>query len=108
MYYSALYSSQDPRDASSFAFHTMSTLQQLQTTCLGLLFSTQAHKVGFARLRVQQDVEILSERELYLLGLYDRLGEVCLEKRVSEAELEGVWTDGLSPIFFFSLGNVMD
>lgn len=81
----------------------MSTLQQLQTTCLGLLFSTQAHKVGFARLSVQQDVEILSERELYLLGLYDRLGEVCLERRVSEVGLEGAWIDGLSPIFFFFL-----
>lgn len=79
----------------------MSTLQQLQTTCLGLLFSTQAHKVGFARLSVQQDVEILSERELYLLGLYDRLEEVCLERRVSEVGLEGTWIDGLSPIFFF-------
>lgn len=76
----------------------MSTLQQLQTTCLGLLFSTQAHNVGFARLGVQEDVEILSEREQYLLGLYDRLGEVCLERRVLEAELEGVGIDG-SPAF---------
>lgn len=90
-----------PRDASSSTFRAMSTLQQLQTTCLGLLFSTQAHKVGFARLSVQQDVEILSERELYLLGLYDRLGEVCLERRVLEVGLEGTWIDGLSPIFFF-------
>lgn len=78
----------------------MSTLQQLQTTCLGLLFSTQAHKVGFARLSVQQDAEILNERELYLLGLYDRLGEVCLERRVSEAEQKGIWADGLSLILF--------
>lgn len=67
----------------------MTTLQQLQTSCLGLLFSTQAHKVGFARLGVQENVNILSEQEQYLLGLYDRLGEVCLERRVLVAELEG-------------------
>ncbi|KAI5838617.1 centromere protein H (CENP-H)-domain-containing protein [Morchella snyderi] len=66
----------------------MTTLQQLQTSCLGLLFSTQAHKVGFSRLGVQGNINILSEREQYLLGLYDRLGEVCLERRVLEAELE--------------------
>lgn len=67
----------------------MSTLQQLQASCLGLLFSTQAHKVGFARLGIQEDINTLSEREQYLLGLYDRLGEVCLERRVLVAELEG-------------------
>lgn len=72
----------------------MTTLQQLQTSCLGLLFSTQAHKVGFARLGVQENVNILSEQEQYLLGLYDRLGEVCLERRVLVAELEG---DGSFP-----------
>lgn len=81
---------------------TMSTLQQLQATCLGLLFSTQAHKVGFARLGVQEDAEVLSEKELHLLGLYDRLAEVCLERRVLEAELEGVGIDGLSLVSFFS------
>lgn len=94
----------DPHDASSPALHgrktTMSTLQQLQTACLGLLFSTQAHNVGFARLGVQQDVEALSERELYLLNLYDRLGEVCLERRVVEAELKGAKINGLSLVSF--------
>jgi hypothetical protein len=68
----------------------MATLQQLQATCLGLLFSTQAHPVGFAKLQVKRDVSILTNKEEHLLLLYDKLEQVCLEQRILEAELSGV------------------
>jgi hypothetical protein len=68
----------------------MATLQQLQTTCLSLLFSTQAHPVGFAKLSVKPETCLSDEKEEHLLGLYDKLEKVCLERRILEAEMSGV------------------
>jgi len=81
----------------------MATLQQLQTTCLSLLFSTQAHPVGFAKLSIKPETSLSSEEEEHLLGLYDKLEKVCLERRILEAEMSGVGIEGgffLPPPFF--------
>jgi len=72
----------------------MATLQQLQTTCLSLLFSTQAHPVGFAKLSIKPETSLSSEEEEHLLGLYDKLEKVCLERRILEAEMSGVGIEG--------------
>ncbi|RPB01998.1 hypothetical protein L873DRAFT_1802848 [Choiromyces venosus 120613-1] len=68
----------------------MTTLQQLQTTCLSLLFSTQAHPLGFAKLSLKPETSLSNEKEEHLLGLYDKLEKVCLERRILEAEMSGV------------------
>ncbi|PWW73910.1 hypothetical protein C7212DRAFT_299209 [Tuber magnatum] len=68
----------------------MTALQQLQTTCLSLLFSTQAHPIGFAKLSIKPETSLSDEREEHLLGLYDKLQKVCLERRILEAEMSGV------------------
>ncbi|KAG0636145.1 centromere protein H (CENP-H)-domain-containing protein [Tuber brumale] len=72
----------------------MATLQQLQTTCLSLLFSTQAHPIGFAKLSVKPENSLSDEKEEHLLGLYDKLEKVCLERRILEAEMSGVGIEG--------------
>lgn len=72
----------------------MAALQQLQATCLALLFSTQAHPVGFAKLSAKSEVSLLNEKEENLLRLYDRLEEVCLERRILEAEVAGIGIEG--------------
>src|SRR5437660_9337057 len=80
----------------------MTTLQQLQTTCLSLLFSTQAHPVGFAKLSMKHETILFNEKEEHLLGLYDKLEKVSLERRILEAEMSGVGIEGFfSPSFFF-------
>lgn len=70
-------------------------MEPLQTACLSLLFSTQAHPVGFARLDVPDPASLaalLSEPERRLLDLYDRLRRLSLEKRVLEALEDGEGT----------------
>ncbi|KAI5788412.1 centromere protein H (CENP-H)-domain-containing protein [Geopyxis carbonaria] len=66
----------------------MTALEQLQETCLALLFSTQAHPVGFSSLQVEDNASLaslLSEKEQQLLALYDKLRRVSLERRILEA-----------------------
>jgi hypothetical protein len=69
----------------------METLEKLQLACQTLLFSTQAHFMGFSTLRIE-DVDslgaVLNDKERSLLGLYDRFSRVSLEKAVLEAAAE--------------------
>lgn len=75
-------------------------MDQLQATCLALLFSTQSHPVGFSVLQVAGTrdtaslASLMSDRELQLLALHDKLLNVTLQRRTLEAELAAARTGG--------------
>ncbi|KAL7265946.1 hypothetical protein RUND412_011524 [Rhizina undulata] len=72
----------------------MTSLEQLQATCLAILFSSQTHVVGFSRLDVKDDLSVFEKKEEQLLGLYRKLGELSLARRTLDAELACVRHEG--------------
>ncbi|TGZ83183.1 hypothetical protein EX30DRAFT_339391 [Ascodesmis nigricans] len=67
-----------------------SPLAALRTASLTLLFSSQSHPVGFPALHLTPTTSLashLSEKEIHLLELYDKLQELSFQRHLLEASV---------------------